>query len=154
MQPLIHLNYPLQVNLLLSEAEELRAKAIPYVDGRYHTKMEDWRVVREYGPYGKQILHDFGINGRPRFYWLQANSVLGTHTDHNTTCSINFVLSKNLAPVIINGVDYFYTQALLNTSIPHSVVNGPEERILFKISIFDETYEQVAEKIKYKLGHW
>ena len=154
MNHLIHLNYPLNLDLLLKEATELKLKSTPYIDGRSNTQLDYWKIIREYGPYGKQILDDFGLNGRPRFYWLAPQSILPVHTDHNTTCSINFVLSQNPAPVTIGGIDYFYTQALLNTSIPHSVVNGPEERILFKISIFDETYEQVAEKIKYKLGHW
>jgi hypothetical protein len=48
------------------------------------------------------------------------------------------------------GNDYVYTQVLLNTTLPHSVTNGATERILLKISIFDETYEQLSARISYK----
>jgi len=151
MKPLVLLNYPLDLTRLLAEADEIKKTAESYVDGRYNNALDYWKIARDYGDYGKQILEDFGLGGKPRYYWLAANSYLPEHTDHNTQCSINFVLSKNLAPVTVENVDYFYTQALLNTSVRHSVRNGPEERILFKISIFDKTFEEVSEIIKYKL---
>ena len=62
----------------------------------------------------------------------------------------NLILNENPAPVTMENVDIFYTQALLNTTVPHSITNGPEERVLLKISIFDKTFNEVAQKINYK----
>ena len=98
----------------------------------------------------KKIIEDFGVGGSPRFYWLAPNTRLGTHVDNGTTCSINLILSENPAPVTILNVDMFYTQALLNTTLPHSVINGPQERVLLKISIFDKTFDEVSQQINYK----
>ena len=39
-------------------------------------------------------------------------------------------------------------QSLLNTQNMHGVINGNEDRLLFKLSIFDESFETVADKIK------
>ena len=151
MSPLTLLNYPLDLELLRKEAAELKKQAIYYVDGRSNHQLDYWKIHRGYGEYGEKIMNDFGLGGKPRFYWLDADSYLPMHVDHNTTCSINFVLSDDPAPVTRGETDYYYSQALLNTSILHSVRNGPVERVLYKISIFDEPYEQVVEKIKYRL---
>lgn len=151
MSPIILLNYPLDKTLLIREAEIFKELAESYTDPRYPGKeLDNWLIYRHSSDYSKKIMDDFEIEGKARFYWLSANTVLPEHVDNNTTCSINFVLSDDAAPVNIQGKDYFYKQALLNTTIPHSVRNGNAERILFKISIFDKSFKDIASRIKYK----
>ena len=147
------LDYPIDLKQALIEAEQARNTSKPYVDPRWPGKpLPIWTITRiDHNQFAQQIIDDFGIGGKPRFYFLKPNSILPEHTDNGTTCSINFVLSNQLAPVTVEGTDYIYKQALLNTSLRHSVTNGPIERILLKISIFNEPYEKLIHHIKYKL---
>lgn len=149
--PLIILDYPLDLQRLKDEADQMKDCAIHYTDPRYNRTFDNWLVCRHNSTYAQKIMSDFGVKGKPRFYWITPYSVIPEHVDNGTTCSINFVLSDEAAPVTVEGVDYFYSQALLNTSVLHSVTNGASERVLFKISLFDTIYEEVAKNIKYKL---
>ena len=150
MSPLIYLNYPIDKQQLLEEAGYIKRQALPYTDPRYNRTFPNWLMCKHMSNYTKQIMKDFEVIGKPRFYWLAPNAVIPEHTDNGPTCSINFVLSDGIAPVTVEGVDYFYTQALLNTSVLHSVTNGAQERVLFKISLFNISYEQMCQSIKFK----
>ena len=150
MKSLLHLDYPLDKPLLWEIANSLRNHSDEYVDPRINKIVKHWKVVKHTTSYIEKIIEDFGVGGSPRFYWLAPNTRLGTHVDNGTTCSINLILSENPAPVTILNVDMFYTQALLNTTLPHSVINGPQERVLLKISIFDKTFDEVSQQINYK----
>jgi hypothetical protein len=97
-------------------------------------------------------MEDFGVQGSPRFYWQEPNSILPMHVDNNTTCSINFVLTDNPSPVTVEDNDYVYEQAVLNTTKLHGVKTNGEERVLLKISIFDESYEDLIKRIPYITG--
>lgn len=147
---LVLLDYPLNVDRALIEAEHVRHQAKSYVDERLPAPIDQWQIVRHNSSFVQKIMDDFGVNGKPRFYFQEPHFKLPVHVDFNTTCSINFVLSDNAAPVDFDGRQYYYRQALLNTAIPHSVQNGPEERILLKISIFDISFEELSQTIKYK----
>ena len=148
---IVHLDYPLDTSLLLEEARLEKINAKGYGDPRTNYTLDYWLISRYTSEYIEKIMDDFEIIGKPRFYWLKENSHLIEHVDHNTTCSLNFILSSNAAPVTFQGVDYFYKNALLNTQVPHSVTNGPEERIILKISMFKETFESISSRINYKL---
>lgn len=150
--PLIHLNYPLDINLLIAEAEKAKTSASPYGnDPRYPDQQHDqWLISRYTSEYIDQIMKDFEVQGRPRFYWLMPHASLPEHVDYNTQCSINFILTEDRAPVTFEGKDYSYKQALLNTTRTHSVKNGNTLRLLLKISIFDETFDVLSKRIKYK----
>jgi hypothetical protein len=151
MDPLIHLNYQVNKDLLLAEAEQAKSSASGYTDPRYPGEQHDgWLIGHHTSDYVKQIMADLGVDGRPRFYWLLPGEQIPEHVDNGTQCSINIVLTSDAAPVTIEGKDYFYSTGLLNTKIPHSVQNNDNLRIMLKISIFDETYEQVANRIKFK----
>jgi hypothetical protein len=148
MKPLVHLNYPLDVEILLLKADLYKRQGEAYYDPRYKKTLDYWLQYKiNNDSYINRIMDDFGLNGKPRFYWLQANSVLPEHVDNNTTCSLNFILSEDPAPVTIGGDDYLYSQCLLNTTIPHSVTNTGPERILLKISLFDVSYQDVVSLI-------
>ena len=150
MSPVTLLDYPLDRERLLASAVRARASAQSYQDWRSNTPMDFWKIAQYNDEYIDQIQNDLGVTGKPRFYWAAANSIIPTHIDYNTKCAVNFVLSENLAPVTFRGKDYHYTQAVLNTSQPHSVVNGPEERVLFKISVFEESYEELVARIPFR----
>ena len=147
---LLHLDYSLDKLALWEIANGLRSQATNYIDPRINQTIKNWIVIKHTSPYIEKIISDFGVGGSPRFYWLAPNSRLTTHVDNGTKCSINLILNDNPAPITILNTNMVYTQALLNTSLPHSVTNGPEERVLLKISIFDKTFDEVAACIRYK----
>lgn len=153
MMPLTHLNYPLDKDRLLVLADSIKDKANPYTDSRYPDAVLDtWLILKHTDDYIEKIMDDFGVVGSPRFYWQEPNSVLPMHVDNNTTCSINFVLTDNPAPVTVEDVDYVYEQAVLDTTRLHGVNTNDEERILLKISIFDESYEDLVKRIPFIKG--
>jgi hypothetical protein len=153
MSPVLHLNYKIDKQLLLKEAQAVKNLATGYTDSRYpDLKMDDWLVGHHSSEYVEQVMRDFGIKGKPRFYWLQPYAVIPEHVDNGTLCGLNFILTDQASPITFGDKDYFYEAILVNTSLPHSVINNEHERIMFKISIFDETFEQVAEKIKHYLA--
>lgn len=157
MEPLLHLNYKLDKNLILQESEEAKKLAEYHIDTRYPFVFKefvfpkkvftDWKVSTYYSEYIKKIMKDFDVIGIPRFYWLKPNAIINTHTDNTTKCSLNFLLSETNTAITINGKDYFYKNALLDTTQPHSVKNENKERLLFKISIQNENFETVVNKI-------
>ena len=148
MEPLLHLNYELKKDLILKETEEAKKISKYHTDSRYPLRVfTEWKVSMYNGEYIKEIMKDFDVIGTPRFYWLKPNAIISTHTDNATKCSLNFLLSDDNTAITINDKDYFYKNALLNTTQPHSVKNGNKERLLFKISILNESFETVANKI-------
>lgn len=152
MEPLIHLNYPLDRDRLLQDSIKAREHSLAHTDNRYpDVDFTYWQKSFYTSDYIEQIMRDLEVQGKPRFYYLEPNTVIPEHTDNGTTCSINIILNDSPAPITFGNTDYYYTMVLLNTSIPHSVKNNDTERILFKISIFDESYEDLANRIKYKL---
>lgn len=151
MTPLTLLDYPLDTIALLQSAVNAHLSAEPYTDSRYPSlRKEDWYIGRYTDNHIDKIMRDFEVEGSPRFYWLEPFATIPQHVDNGTQCSINLILTENPAPITVDGVDYTYRQALLDTSLPHSVKNGDTERIMLKISIFDETYESLSARIKYK----
>lgn len=150
MPPLYHLNYPLDTKLFLMMAEEYKIHSKPYYDPRYDATIDFWKQYRVQNKVIEDLMFDLNIKGKPRFYWTEPNTTIPEHVDNKTTCSVNFILTNDPAPVTIEGTDYVYEQCLLNTSLKHSVKNGDEERILLKISIFDTPFEKVIEQIPEK----
>ena len=104
--------------------------------------------------YPQILMALFGIKANASIFFLKANAVLPYHVDTDLTCGINFILSDNPAPISFekSGNTYEYKTALLNLSLPHGVWNSSEDRILFKLSIVDEPYEVVYNKIMDLMG--
>jgi len=150
MEPLIHLKYNLDKNKLLQDAISAKKHSQAYTDTRYpDLKLEDWHIGHYSSPYIDQLMKDFEVIGKPRFYWLAPYAVIPEHVDNETTCSLNFILTNDAAPITIDGKEYTYNQILLNTTLPHSVTNNANERIMLKISIFNESFEDLKKRIKY-----
>lgn len=152
MKKLIKLNYPIDKVTLLKDAEIARLSAAGHTDSRYPTFLaNEWKKSIYSSPTIEQMMKDLNVIGSPRFYFQEPFYMVPRHTDNGTTCSFNFILTEDPAPIIFDDGEIVYSQALLNTTIPHSVVNGPEERILLKISIFDTPFDVVAAKLQYLL---
>ncbi len=153
MEPVLHLNYKIDKQCLLNEAAAIKYKAVGYTDSRYpDLSMDDWLVSHHTSKYVEKIMSDFKVTGKPRFYWLQPHAVIPEHVDNGTLCGLNFILTDQASPISFGDQHYFYESILVNTTMPHSVINNEHERIMFKISIFDETFEQVASRIKHYLA--
>ena len=96
--------------------------------------------------YANKICKDLGIESNPRFYTLDPHTYLVPHKDYGTSCSINILLyGQQDAPINVEGSEYTYNACVLNVQKEHSVRNGPLKRILFKLSIFNQTYEEVCD---------
>jgi len=121
----------------------------PYSDKRFgRFVMNNWRILKDIEiEYADAMCKHFDIDAIPKFYVLQANTILFPHTDQDTTCSINFLLSDGAAPVRFGDNEYYYRTALLNTTRTHSVDKSSKDRILFKLSIKDEGFDIVKQKI-------
>ena len=101
-------------------------------------------------------------DARARYYWLKPKRQLWWHTDAGTKCAINFVLNGNDAKVQFSDTgedlegpppekfnEYEYTAAVLDITKYHSVPNDSDiPRILFKVSIFNKSYEEVISQLK------
>jgi hypothetical protein len=149
MKPLIHLNYTVDKQRLLYEADLIKNTAVAYTDSRYpELQLNDWLIGHCSTPYIDKIMEDFDIKGKPRFYYLQPHAVIPEHVDNGTLCSLNFVLTENASPIMFGDAEYFYEAVLLDTTVPHKVINNQHERIMLKISIFDYTFQEVYSKIK------
>ena len=141
-------------DILLLEYEKMKHKEKVYEDERGEVPF--WKIAHGHFDYAKKLEETFNIKSRPRFYNLEPNSHLPYHTDRETKCSINFILdSDNPAPVKFRHpwneelvYEYQYKCALLNTQVEHSVITGDTSRLLFKLSIFDESFTSVKRKIK------
>jgi len=116
------------------------------------------------------------IDVRPRYYILKQDGYIAPHIDLATQCSINTVLTDPSTPVYVGDrsfdihseVDeaskiikeigdnikehltpYPYKTAALDTTRIHSVDNkGHNERLLFKLSFFDISYQELTSRIK------
>ena len=137
-------------NHLLAFFNEHKQHGEPYQDKRFGRFVwKSWRIVRDIEiEYADFINKHFNIDGSPRFYILDSGTILPMHIDQDTTCSLNFVLSENPAPIkFSSGNEYYYKTALLNTSIKHGVDKTSGDRVLFKLSIKDEPFDVVKQKI-------
>ncbi len=144
--PLIHVDYDLDIERMKEIAEEAYPSATFYTDNRFpYVDFSWWKISTYEHPELKKIADDFGIEYHPKFYWQEPNSYLPPHVDNGTLCSLNFVLSDDPVPVNVEGVDYHYTAAFLNTTLMHSVRTGDKPRLLLKFSIFNQRIEDINE---------
>jgi hypothetical protein len=156
MQPLYHLTgIEYDKQSLLEEANKFIDIAPPYYDPRYDEYIDGWKIIKgnEYSlPLAEKVSRQFLLEGiKPRYYIQEKNVVVPVHTDNNTQCSINIILSDNYSPVTINGIDYTYKQCILNTTLPHGVYNGNEDRYLLKFTIMNNTFNDCVKHLK-RLG--
>lgn len=131
--------------------EELKSQSSSsYSDDRYG-EHDNFRLINDELRWAEREMQFFCNQfnlpyGAPRYYKLDANTVLLPHTDNNTTCSINHILNDEAAPITFNDYgEFYYTTAVLDTTKMHGVNNlGKNDRYLFKISYFENTYEEIV----------
>ncbi len=142
-------DYDFDKSLLLDFWNQNQDKTQPYTDKRFGKfVMNNWRILNDIEiEYSNILCKQFDIDAIPKFYILEANTQLLPHVDQDTTCSINFLLSDGAAPVRFTDNEYYYKSALLNTTRKHSVDKYPKDRILFKLSVKDEGFDTVKQKI-------
>lgn len=150
LSPITYLDYPFDKEELFACATRAKEQAnTVFTRNKLFPQLKENLTISE--PYIDEIMKDFGIEVyKPIFYWLEPNDILPLHTDN--VCSINFVLDEldDPAPLIIEGVSYTYTNALLNPRVPHYCQNGPRERITLAIKLSGQEYEDVVQSIKFK----
>ena len=139
--------FKLNKKILLNEWNKVKNNLKEYDDERLKESTSNWKIVKHKFDYADELSNIFNVNARQRFYLLDANTTLGQHTDHGTLCSLNFILNNNTAPINFNGTTIHYKNALIDTTKLHGVNNNDCDRLLFKMSIFDETFEQVKNKL-------
>jgi hypothetical protein len=156
IQPLLKLDYKFNTFALLTELDRYKLSIGPYVDKRYGT-IDNFKILR--GDTSLRVMYHecekfldyYGFartDGEPRYYILKGNTKLPVHTDMDTKCSINHLL-EGTAPIHFPDIgDYEYSTALLDISKPHGVDNtNLPDRLLYKISFFNHTFEEVKSKI-------
>lgn len=143
-------DFELNEDLLLLEMERNIHRAKPYIDSRFTTPLNNWLILKAVkSQYVQKLIEYFEVPASPRFYVLEPNSIIPTHTDFGTQCSINFILGDDTpSPITFGDKKYFYKNAILNTKRPHGVINDSMERVTLKLSIFDLTFEETCNKVK------
>ena len=143
------INFDLDTEYLFDKAMRKPRKPFYYpkigkVEGYHYAPFEpEW--LKDY------IQRNFNIEGKfnMKFVYLTpGNRTLNWHTDKGTKCAINWVINKPLTDAILEYRDskHTYKAAIINTEKEHRVTKLEFERILFKVSCFDMTYEELCTK--------
>ena len=131
------------------EAEDSRGYE-PFVDPKTGTVIERWLIKRDVTGYARVLTRDFEeileTHIRPRFYIQERGFTLPFHRDRGTTCAINFVLSDTSDPIEFRDRSYAYKTAIIDVTREHRVTATTEDRVLFKMSIFDLSFDEVVER--------
>jgi len=145
MKNILPFKMDINYQLLKDFVECNKNKFKTYVDYR-PIQGTKWTIFKtDTCEYGQKILKKLQLKGYPRFYILLANTSLEPHVDLGTLCSVNFLINEENAPITIEEKDYWYKNALINTTKVHSVNNNTNiDRYIFKISIKDQTFDQVC----------
>ncbi len=162
-------DYKFNREVLLDEAK-IKDGYEPFVDPLTKKKINDWMIkhvdqrdkVLDYfrnnkvnvkdgdTPHALKIAQEFrdltGFRCKPRFYDQKAGFELPFHKDRGTECSINLVLSEDPDPISFLDGNVTYMVGLLNTQVEHAVF-ATKQRFLFKLSFFDNTFDEVKGKL-------
>jgi len=88
-------------------------------------------------------------NIEANFFTQQKDTEVKAHVDVGTPCAINFIIRGDATPIVFEeSGTHFYNTALLDVSKRHSVPRQLEtERLVFKLRILDQTFEEAQKKI-------
>ena len=140
--------------LLLSES--MNDGYETYFDPLCKVFIKGWMIKKITEGYGMTWCQNFARfiesnDCRPRFYILEPGHKINFHKDRGTQCSLNIILSDGSDPISFRDFDYSYKIALLNTQQEHAVISPKTQRRLFKVSVFDKTFNEVSEILESKL---
>ena len=152
---LIPINFDFDKEKLIAQANVLSGYET-FIDPATNLPINGWLIKKISSGYGFEIsnyLKDYFQckDCRPRFYIQEAGVSIPFHKDRGTLCSFNFLLSDQLDPISFKDRTVTYRTALLNTSIDHAVINPKSKRILFKVSIFDKSFDEIKNVLPLKL---
>ncbi len=151
MPSIVKLDYPINRNALLIDAEKARETAELH-GGPKTQEAGKWLISYYENARIKKIMKDLNIKGKTRWYFIGEDFYVEPHVDTNTAkCAVCFVLSDNASPITIDGQDHQYTQALIDVQRVHSVKKSNEERIILRFSVEDKDFDTVAKEIRYKV---
>jgi len=155
MLPIIEFDFDFDKELLLTQASDMEGYE-PFVDPLNGDVFDGWAIKRVNTGYAQELSDHFQKlfdlkDCRPRFYIQRPGFSLGFHKDRGTLCSFNFLLSDNLDVINFREFDCYYKTGLLNTQVEHAVLNVSSDRLLFKISVFDKTFEEISDVLFHKL---
>lgn len=143
---LYNFKYEYDKPLLVKQALDMIGYA-PFTDPLNNEVYDKWLIKHVDTGYGREIANEFsallGCKIKARFYRQYVGYTLDFHKDRGTLCSINFVLNDNPDPIRFRYGEFYYTTALLNVQAEHAVSAVTKDRLLFKLSIFDLSYETV-----------
>lgn len=153
--PIVNFELDFDREKLLAEATD-PAGYETFVDPKTKLAIKGWCIKKVNAGYALEISDFFKEyfqlkDCRPRFYIQEPGIDIKFHIDRATLCSFNFVLSDNPDPITFRFGKVFYTSALLNTTVEHAVLSTRTKRILFKISVFDKTFEEIKDVLPHKL---
>lgn len=140
-------DYKYDYDLLFNESQDMTGYQ-PFVDPLTKKVMNGWLIKKISAGYAKHLSDKFQkafqlSDCKPRFYLQMPDFNIPWHKDRGTQCSFNFILKGEQDPISFRDRDVVYTTALLNTQQEHAVANLTTTRVLFKISVFDRTYEDI-----------
>lgn len=141
--------------LLMKESLD-SADYLPFIDPLTGYEFKEWLIKRSSSGHAQSLSDKFAKmidskDCRPRFYIQSAGYNIGFHKDRGTLCSLNILLSGSEDPITFRDFKYNYKIALLNTQQDHAVLSTTTERRLFKISVFDKSFEEVRDVLSSKL---
>ena len=79
-----------------------------------------------------------------KFVYIAPHAIIDWHKDWGTKCAFNWLINGNTECIKYRDRPYQYRSAIINTQEEHKVENKDKERIIFKISIFDKSYEEIC----------
>ena len=143
------IDHPIDERTLKREAD-VREGYEPFVDPKSGTVIERWLIKRDVTGYARVLTRDFeeilDTNIKPRFYIQERGFTLPFHRDRGTTCAINFVLSDTSDPIEFRDRSYTYKSAIIDVTREHQVTATTGDRVLFKMSIFDLSFDEVVRR--------
>lgn len=101
-------------------------------------------------PIGDAFCNHFGINNKfvTHFLCVEPHYTVDWHLDGgDVVCAVNLLLEGDPCPVEFEDGSHSYQLALLNVQKLHRIVNDSDkQRILFRLSFMDGTYEEIRDK--------
>jgi len=152
---LINFDIDFDKETLLKEANDPEGYE-NFRDPLTNNPINGWQIKRITTGYGYTLSESFKNffelqDARPRFYIQHPNVTIPFHTDRNTLCSFNILLTENTEPITFRDSTVSYRVGLLNTTVEHAIINSKHIRILYKISIFDKSFEEIKNVLPSKL---
>jgi len=133
------------VNLFVSNV--YKVKKFEELDGNIIDKFYILKMTDDL--YINDIVEKIGFEARPRFLFMKTGCHLPLHIDANTQCAINIYLGleDDPDPIIIRGENHYYRQAVIDVTKLHTV-NVTKDRLIFKFSFFNNSYDELIDRLK------